>query len=80
MPFVTIAERIGMEKGLLRGIEVCLKIKFGAAGLELLPEIRELQDHELLQAVLEAIKTADSPDDLRRVWAPKRRSRKGRRT
>ena len=80
MPFITIAERVGMEKGLLKGIEVSLKLKFGEEGLPLLPEIRALQDHELLEEVLEAIATANSPDDLRRVWAPKRRSRKGRPT
>jgi hypothetical protein len=83
MPFVTIAERVGMEKGLekglLKGIEVSLKVKFGAEGLALLPEIRALQDHELLEAVLEAIEAAANPDELRRVWAPKRRPRKGRR-
>src|SRR5262249_29518697 len=71
MPFITAPERIGMEKGLLKGIEVSLKIKFGAAGLELMPEIRELQDHEVLDAVLEAIETVASPDELRKVWAPK---------
>jgi hypothetical protein len=80
MPFVTIAERVGMEKGLLKGIEVSLKLKFGAEGLELLPEIRELQNHELLEAVLEAIETAASPDQLRRGWTRKRRPKKGRRT
>jgi hypothetical protein len=84
MPFVTIAERVGMEKGLekglLKGIEVSLKVKFGAEGLALLPEIRALQDHELLEAVLEAIEAAANPGELRQVWAPKRRPRKGRRT
>jgi hypothetical protein len=91
MPFITTPERLGMEKGLregllkgllqglLQGIEVSLELKFGAEGLELLPEIRELQDPEVLQAVLEAIKTADSPAELREVWVPKRRPRKGRR-
>ncbi len=80
MPFVTIAERVGMEKGLLEGIEVLLKVRFGEEGLRILPEIRALQDHEVLRSVLRALETADSPDDLRRVWAPKRQPRKGRRT
>jgi hypothetical protein len=76
MPFITIAERVGMEKGLLRGIEECLQLKFGDEGLKLMPELRELQDHELLQAVLGAIRTAASPEDLRRLWTRKRRSKK----
>jgi hypothetical protein len=76
MPFITIAERVGIEKGLIEGIEACLKLKFGAEGLELMPEIRELQDHELLRAVLHAIRAAASPDELRRVWTRRRRSKK----
>jgi hypothetical protein len=55
MPFMTIFERVGMEQGLLRGLEVSLQLKFGAEGLKLMPELRELQDHELLDAVLDAI-------------------------
>jgi hypothetical protein len=76
MPFITIAERVGMEKDLLLGIEACLEVKFGDAGLELMPELRELQDHELLRAVLKAIPKAASLDELRRVWTRKRRSKK----
>src|SRR5262249_46946994 len=66
MPFITITERIGIEKGLLRGLEVSLQLKFGDEGLKLMPELRELQDHGLLDAVLDAIPTAASPDELRR--------------
>jgi hypothetical protein len=77
MPFLTIADRVGMEKGLLRGIELCLKLKFGAEGLRLLPEIREIHDHEMLDAILAAIETAGSPDELRRVWTRKRRAKNG---
>jgi hypothetical protein len=73
---MTIFERVAMEQGLLQGIEECLHLKFGAEGLKLMPELRELQDHELLQAVLHGIRTAASPDDLRRLWTRKRRSRK----
>jgi len=66
MPFIDIVERKGMEKGLLAGIEVSLKVKFGEEALSLMPEIRQLQDHELLLAVLQAIETAAKPDELRR--------------
>jgi hypothetical protein len=69
MPFITTPERIGMQRGLLEGIEMCLKMKFGAEGLRLMPELRELYDHEKLRAVLHAIETASTPDELRRVWA-----------
>ena len=42
------------------------------------PEHREVQDHVLLDRILHAIRTAPSPDDLRRVWTRKRRSKKGK--
>ena len=67
----------GLLEGILKGIEACLKLKFGAEGLELMPELREIQDHELLGKILDAIETAASPDELRRVWTRKRRSKKG---
>ena len=76
MPFIDIAERVGMDKGLLRGVEVNLKVKFGAEGLARMPELRQIRDHVLLDKILDKIATADSPDDLRRVWTRKRRTRK----
>jgi hypothetical protein len=75
MPFIDFVERRGLEKGLLEGIEKCLKMRFGDEGLELLPELRELRDHELLRKILARIDTAVSPDDLRRIWTRKRRSK-----
>jgi hypothetical protein len=75
MPFINIFEQVGMEKGLLRGIEVALDLKFGAAGLELMPELRQIQDHVLLEKILAKIKTAENPDELRRAWTRKRRPR-----
>lgn len=75
MPFMDIYERTGMQKGLLQGIEVALDMKFGPSGLELMPELRQIRDHVLLEKVLTRIKTAESPADLRRVWTRKRRSR-----
>ncbi|HYT88165.1 MAG TPA: hypothetical protein VEL76_05560 [Gemmataceae bacterium] len=70
MPFMTSFERLALQKGLLQGIELGLKLKFGPEGLKLLPEIRRLEDMGLLETVLQAIETASTPDELRRVWAP----------
>jgi hypothetical protein len=70
MPFITTPERLAREECLLLGIELSLDLKFGAEGLKLLPEIRSLEDHEVFQAVLQAIRTAATPEELRRVWAP----------
>jgi hypothetical protein len=73
MPFMTTPERLSLEKGrleyALRGIELGLKLKFGAAGLQLMPEIRSLGDLAKLDAVFQAIETAASPEEVRRVWA-----------
>lgn len=92
MPFITAAERYGLEKGLaeglakgreegrqegrlearedlLAGIEALLEVKFAAPGLALLPEIRQFEDLTLLRNVQRAIKQADSPEAVRRLWA-----------
>jgi hypothetical protein len=79
MPYITSIERLAMRKGLLEGLEVLLEIRFGAEGLNLMPELRELYDHEVLRAVLRAAKTAAHPDDLRRLWT-RRRPKRARRT
>jgi hypothetical protein len=77
MPYLTTPERIGLERGreeglrqgLLAGIEQLLEVKFGAEGLNLLPEIRQLSEVEKLQAILHAIRTAGTTNELRRIWA-----------
>lgn len=58
----------GQVQGTLTGIEVALDLKFGAAGLALLPEIRTIQDVVLLRSVLSAIRGAASVDELRAVY------------
>jgi hypothetical protein len=70
MPYVTSIERIAAKRELLLAIEVGLKAKFGAEGLQLLPEIREVEDLEVLRTILRAFETATSLDELRRVWSP----------
>jgi hypothetical protein len=78
MAFMTTPERLARTEELLAGIELALELKFGAEGLELMPEIKQLTDVEVLRAVREAIKPAANADEVRRVWARKRRSKKGR--
>ena len=54
MPYITSVERIAIEKGRkeahklarLESIEDLLRVKFGEAGLALLPEIKALDDAE----------------------------------
>ena len=80
MPFITTPERIGREEGrteglikgriegLIKGIEVAVELKFGEAGLRLMPEIQAITDAAKLEAILRAIRTAAGPEDLRRMW------------
>jgi hypothetical protein len=77
---MTTPERLARTQELQAGIELGLELKFGAEGLQLMPEINQLTDVELLRAVRQAIMTAASPNELRRIWAPERPPRKKRRT
>ena len=84
MPYISTIERMaikrGMEKGIERGIEkgmaqgllvgikLGLKLKFGDEGLKLLPEISKIDDVDLIKAIYTEIETANTLDDLRRVY------------
>ena len=73
MTFISTPERYGLRQGLSQGlsqgIEGMLRLKFGEPGLRLMPEIRQITESEILEAILHAIETAASPEDLRRIWA-----------
>ena len=81
VPYITSVEPLGMERGkregllegkregLLTGITSCLKLRFGAEGLELLPAIQALTDLDRLGAILKAIETATNLDEVRRLCA-----------
>ncbi len=72
MPFVTSIERLARGEGLCLGIESLLRVRFGEEGLKLMPEIREVYEEEVVLAILNALETAASPDEVRRLWAPGR--------
>jgi len=58
----------GIRQGVLDAIELGLELKFGAAGLRLLPQIRTIEDLDLLRAIREGIKTCNSVDELRKIY------------
>ena len=80
MPYITSVEQRGIEKGKKEGkvegkkegilelIEVTLEIKFGAEGLEILPEISQIQDLDVLRAVVTGIKTKNTLEELRQIY------------
>ena len=76
MPYITSVEKIGIQKGrvqgmregLLKGIELGLRLKFGSEGLGILPEISELQDVNLLEAIVSGLETVSTLDELRLLY------------
>ena len=78
--YITTAERIGMKKGieigiqqgiqqgLLKAIELGLKLKFGVEGLRIYPEIKKIKDVDVLEAISEAIESAGSVEEIRRIY------------
>jgi predicted transposase/invertase (TIGR01784 family) len=57
----------GRRQGFLEGIGLALELKFGQAGLALMPEIRAIEDIDTLQAVQATIRDAGSVEAVRRV-------------
>jgi len=72
LAYISTAERMGHQKGLreglMAGLELALELKFGRAGLDLVPELRQIEDPAVLQAVAERLKTANVPDELRPIY------------
>ena len=69
MQYITTAERIGMEKGMEKGIllgsiQTTLKIRFGADGLGIYPKIKRIQEYDRLKKILETAESAKSPEDV----------------
>jgi hypothetical protein len=71
--YISTAERMGHQKGLqeglrqglLDGLELALELKFGRAGLDLVQELRQIEDPAVLRAVGERLRTATTLDELR---------------
>ncbi len=74
MPYVTSIERRaeerGLRQGLLEGIELCLELKFGIEGLEVLSEVSQIEEVEVLKAVQEALRRVTTLQELRLVYQP----------
>ena len=60
----------GLWSGLLEAIAFGLDLRFGPAGLRLLPEISRIQDINRLREIQERLKTAQSPEELRLTCQP----------
>jgi hypothetical protein len=83
MPYITSFERLareegqaegraeglreGRREGLLEAIELGLKLRFGAEGLQCFPAVQQLVDIDTLRRIKQAIETAANADDIRRL-------------
>src|SRR5690349_16233327 len=72
MPFVSTPVRYGIKLGILMCVERGLHLKFGEAGVALLPEIKALNDPAKFLAVFEVIVMATSLDEVREACAKAR--------
>jgi hypothetical protein len=71
MPYVTSIERLARCDGIREGIESVLRIRFGENGLTLMPEVRAIYEEDTLRAILKAIETAATLDEVRRLCSPR---------
>jgi hypothetical protein len=58
----------GIREGLLAGIELGLELRFGDEGLRVLPEIRQIEEVEVLRAIHAGLKRVGSLDELRGIY------------
>ncbi len=61
--------QLGRRQGLLDAISLGVRLKFGSDGLWLLPEMRRIEDVEILEAIYDSIEVVKTPDELRRLYA-----------
>jgi hypothetical protein len=77
MPYITTAERIGIQKGIQQGkregiyeaISFGLELKFGLTGLTLMDEIRKVESLEKLEGIKEAVKRARTLEEMKQLLA-----------
>ena len=58
----------GRLEGLLSSIASLLALRFGCEGLRLLPEIRKIQDADVLYTVEKVLRIAKSLDEVRCIY------------
>nr|WP_322745287.1 hypothetical protein [Nostoc sp. LEGE 12447] len=57
----------GERRGILSAIEINLELKFSDRGLQLMPEINQIQDLERLKTILRNIVTANIVEELQQI-------------
>jgi hypothetical protein len=70
VPYVSTPELVAGWRTLWKAIETVLRVRFGEEGLKLMPENKQVYEEVTLSAIHEALLTASSLDDVRRIWTP----------
>lgn len=65
---IEIGEARGIRQGLLAALELGLELKFGSAGLQWLPVLRQEQNVTILRTLYTAIKTAQTLEQLQALY------------
>lgn len=60
----------GIVEGRIEGITLGLRMRFGAAGMGLMPRVQSIKDPAILATVLEAIEAAPTVDALIALLPP----------
>jgi len=68
MPYITTAERIGMEKGLAQGLAAMLEMKFRKAGQRLGRRAYQVQDIDTLQKMMAELKRIKSLPKAKKLF------------
>lgn len=61
-------ERKGRREGLQEGIELGLELKFGERGLQLWPEVQQIQSMDILKSIRQSLRTAKELSEVRGVY------------
>lgn len=57
----------GELRGILSAIEINLELKFSDRGLQLMPQINQIQDLERLKTILRNVVTANTVEELQQI-------------
>ena len=68
MDYCSLIEQDGMEKGMIKGIRLGLKLKYGSEGLCLIEEIDKIKDVLILEKIVDKIESSTSLEEIRNVY------------
>jgi hypothetical protein len=78
MPLLSPTEQMWQEDGIAKGMQQGmqhaaarqLRLRFGQAGLDLMPQVRRVTEPASLEALLDAIESTAELDSLRKLLPP----------